>query len=70
MLQMFEPWKEASDGQRRTERLVLGRGELIADEIPDEFVIPAAQDVRDDVLASHRNEHKQRAGHNAGKGEP
>src|SRR5215469_6171768 len=46
------------DRQRRAERLVLGLVELVTDDVPDELVIPAAQDVRDDVLPGHRDEHQ------------
>src|SRR5438132_1155303 len=47
------------DRERGTERLVLRLAELIPDQVPDELVLPAAQDVRDDVLARHRDEHQQ-----------
>src|SRR6516162_4100711 len=57
------------DRQGRPERLVLGLVELVADDVPDELVIPAAEDVRDDVLAGHRDEHQQGAGDHAGQGE-
>src|SRR6266700_4008295 len=53
------------DGQGRAERLVLGLVELVADDVPHELVVPAAQDVGDDVLPGHRDEHEQGAGHHA-----
>src|SRR5512135_933818 len=58
------------DRQGRAERLVLGLVELVADDVPHELVVPAAQDVGDDVLAGHRDEHQQRPGDHAGQGEP
>src|SRR5215831_12907433 len=58
------------DRQCRAERLVLRLVELVADDVPDELVFPAAQDAGDDVLAGHRDEHQQGAGDHAGQGEP
>src|SRR6201986_4114648 len=58
------------DRQGRAEWLVLGLVELVADEVPHELVVPAAQDVGDDVLAGHRDEHQQRPGDHAGEGQP
>src|SRR5690242_9793203 len=58
------------DGQRRAERLVLRRDELVADRVPDELVLPAGQDGRDDVLPGHRDEHEQPAGDHAGQRQP
>src|SRR6266487_3753703 len=58
------------DRQCRAERLVLGLVERIADDIAHELVIPAAQDVGDDVLTGHRDEYQQRAGDNTGEREP
>src|SRR5215471_19139319 len=62
--------RHQADRQGRAERLVLGLVELVADDVPDELVVPAAQDVRDDVFAGHGDEHQQRAGDHAGQGEP
>src|SRR3954453_3971586 len=38
------------DRERRAERPVLGVTERVADDVSDELVLPAAEDVRDDVL--------------------
>src|SRR5712691_12402383 len=58
------------DRECRAERLVLGLVELIADDVPDELVISAAQDVGNDVLARHWDEHQQRSGDDTGQGKP
>src|SRR5215469_13729989 len=58
------------DRQGRAEWLVLSLVELITDDVPDKLVVPAAQDVGDDVLAGHRNENQERSGHHPGQGEP
>ena len=58
------------DRERRAERPVLGVAERVADDVADELELPAAEDVRDDVLAAHRDEDEQAAGHNAGHREP
>src|SRR5215468_6455974 len=58
------------DRERRAERLILGLVELVADDVPHELVVPAAQDVGDDVLAGHRDEHQQRPGDDAGQRQP
>src|SRR5712691_4065273 len=58
------------DRERRAERLVLGLVEHVTDDVPHELVFPAAQDVGDDVLAGHRDEHEQRPGDDTWKGEP
>src|SRR5215470_11205393 len=57
------------DRQSRAERLILGLLELVTDDVPDELVISAAQDVGDDELAGHRDEHQQGTGDHARKGE-
>src|SRR3954454_11628710 len=51
-----------ADRHRRPERLVLGRGELVADHVADELVVTATEDVRDDVLARHGDEDQERPG--------
>src|SRR6266568_7427798 len=43
--------RHQADRQGRAERLVLGLVELVPDDVPHELVVPAAQDVGDDVLA-------------------
>src|SRR6476646_11571460 len=58
------------DRERRAERPVLGVAERVADDVPDELELPAAEAVRNDVFAAHRDEHEQGAGHDAGQREP
>src|SRR3954451_9713028 len=59
-----------ADRHRRPERLVLGRGELVADHVADELVVTATEDVRDDVLPRHRDEDQQRSRDRSREGEP
>src|SRR5215469_17642510 len=52
------------DRERRPEWLILSLVELIADDVADEFVVPAAEDVGNDVFARHGDEHQQCTGDN------
>src|SRR5690349_19708949 len=59
-----------ADRHGRAERLVLRGRELVADDVADELVVTAAEDVRDDVLPAHRDEHEQTPGDDPGQREP
>src|SRR5215475_815749 len=58
------------DRERRAERLGLGLVELVADDVPHELVLSATQNLGDDVLPGHRDEHQQRPRDQTRQGEP
>src|SRR5713226_6434154 len=65
----YRQCRHERDREGGAEWLVLGLVELIADDVPHELVVPAAQDVGNDVFAGHGDEHQQRPGDDPGERE-